>query len=133
VAAIAATRGGVSSSARLVLYGLPPLLWAGLLFYLSSQSSLPSLSTLPQFDKVEHLGAYGVLGALTYRAFAAFGAPSRRAVLLAFIAGALYGVSDELHQIFTPNRTADVFDALADGTGSGLGATAWWLLVRIVA
>jgi VanZ family protein len=129
---IAAPRSGLSVPARFVLYGLPPLLWAGLLFYLSSQSSLPSISTLPNFDKVEHLGAYGVLGALAFRAFAAFGAPARRAFVLASVAGALYGMSDEFHQIFTPNRTADIFDALADGTGSGLGAVAWWLLVRVV-
>jgi VanZ family protein len=132
VESIATPGSGLSAPARFVLYAVPPLLWAGLLFYLSSQSSLPTISTLPQFDKVEHLGAYGALGALAFRAFFAFGAPARRALLFAFLAGALYGLSDEFHQVFTPHRTADLFDALADGTGAGLGAAAWWLVVRLV-
>jgi VanZ family protein len=115
---------------RIVFYVLPPVAWAAFLFFLSSQSSLPSLSTLPQFDKVEHLGVYGVLGALVFRAFVAYRMPSRRAWVLAFAVGALYGVSDEFHQSFVPQRTADVFDALADGTGAFLGALGWWILIR---
>jgi VanZ family protein len=97
---------------------------------LSSQSSLPTLSTLPHFDKLEHLGVYALLGALVFRAFRAYGMPARRAAVFAFVVGAFYGVSDEFHQSFVPQRTADVFDALADGTGASLGALGWWAVTQ---
>jgi len=47
----------------------------------------------------------------------------------AIIAGTLYGVSDEFHQTFTPNRSGnDLGDLTADFIGSFIGATAWRLL-----
>jgi VanZ family protein len=36
----------------------------------------------------------------------------------------LYGVSDEIHQIFVPPRQVEVLDAVADTIGGALGAIA---------
>ena len=33
----------------------------------------------------------------------------------------LYGISDEVHQMFVPHRCPSVMDILADGIGSSLG------------
>ena len=50
---------------------------------------------------------------------------------LAIVVGALYGVSDEFHQTFTPMRSGnDLGDITADVIGSTIGATAWMLLLR---
>jgi len=49
--------------------------------------------------------------------------PQRRARL-----GAVYGITDELHQYFVPSRSAEGLDALADALGSFLGA---WLYARV--
>jgi hypothetical protein len=35
---------------------------------------------------------------------------------------ALYGITDEFHQVFTPNRTPDWHDAVADAVGGLVGA-----------
>ena len=38
------------------------------------------------------------------------------------IGASLYGISDEIHQIFVPGRTADPIDWLVDTCGAALGA-----------
>ena len=49
---------------------------------------------------------------------------------LACVFASLYGVSDEFHQIFTPNRSCDVNDWLVDTAAAALGAFAVWLFLR---
>ena len=39
--------------------------------------------------------------------------------------GALYGISDEFHQIFVPERTAEIADAVCDFFGSAAGAAVY--------
>jgi VanZ family protein len=48
-----------------------------------------------------------------------------RAVVMATCMAALYGVTDELHQIFTPFRSPDWHDVAADAVGALIGAVAW--------
>lgn len=105
--------------------------WAGLIFFLSSQSHLPGPEVV-FIDKVEHAFVYGVLAFLLARAWLPrLGhLPPRVRWALIVLATALYGVSDEMHQAFVPNRSADPFDALADLTGGALGALGYWLAVR---
>jgi len=116
---------------RLLLLGwLPPLAWACFLFA-GSSSSDPSLGWLaglfPGADKVIHFGLYAVLGALLCRAVLLGGRPARRSTAIALAAGlgALYGASDELHQLFVTGRSAELLDLLADGLGSLSGSVAW--------
>lgn len=40
----------------------------------------------------------------------------------------LYGLSDEFHQFFTPHRTVDVFDWLADTTGAIAAGFLWYII-----
>lgn len=101
-------------------------------------SSLPA-STYPRpgfpaADKLVHVLLYAVLAALLATALApprSRAAPerSRRTVMLialAAVIATLYGVTDELHQLFVPGRSSDVGDLLADAAGAliGTGATA---------
>jgi VanZ family protein len=105
---------------------LPVILWAGVIFALSSipGTRLPTID-LPQSDKVVHALLYGVLGGLLGRAFGRSGAggrPARSHLLLAILIATAYGVSDEIHQLWTPQRTADWRDVVADAGGATLGA-----------
>ena len=100
---------------------LPAVLQAALIFALSARpgDAYPDVS-IPGADKVVHFALYAPLGAaLVY----ALRGHWRWAGLLA----ALYGVSDELHQMFVPLRFADGFDVLADAVGGFAGA---WLMAR---
>jgi VanZ family protein len=92
---------------------VPALLWAGLIFWLSSRSRLPSVP-IPGIDKVEHAAAYAVLAWLAIRGLrAAVLDPAWGAVL-----ASLFGVSDEIHQAFVAGRSSDVFDWVADTLGA---------------
>ena len=102
-----------------------PLLWAGFLFAASSVpgAQLPS-GGIPHLDKALHAIAYALLAWLVARAGRA---TTRGALALAAAAAVLYGVSDELHQRFTPGRDADVWDLVADAVGAVAGV---WLRAR---
>lgn len=101
----------------------PPLLWAAAIFAASSRSSLPHLPSLLGWDKLQHWGAYGMLGLLLARATRG----GFRGALLALALGALYGASDEVHQLFVRNRTFDPHDWLADTLGVLAGVGLWHL------
>jgi VanZ family protein len=111
---------------RLSLW-LPVIAWMALLFFLSSQSRLPTLPG-PITDKWEHFVAYAVLGALTLRALAH--AEWRRvtlaAVAVAIAMSSAYGISDEVHQRFVPGRDYEVLDMIADAIGSAVATSLLW-------
>jgi len=104
---------------------VPALLYAGLIFWLSSQPDpLPFVpSSILDHDKLLHGALYGVLGALLMGATAGFGLAAGRAFALALLLASAYGASDEFHQSFVPGRTADVGDWVADTAGAALGAS----------
>ncbi|GAP62282.1 hypothetical protein ARMA_0705 [Ardenticatena maritima] len=101
----------------------PVLAWMGVIFYLSSQSSVPvhAPGWLDAVDDyVAHVLVYAVLGWLTFRAWRAEGLTFQQAAWATFLLCVAYGVSDEWHQSFVPNRTPSVLDLLADALGVGV-------------
>jgi VanZ family protein len=96
------------------------------LFYLSSQPVLPGASLTP--DWTQHLIAYAGLALVTLRATSGgrWSAVGARALVLAWIVAALYGVSDEIHQAFVPSRSSDARDVVADSAGAALALGAAW-------
>lgn len=109
---------------RFLLYALPPLVIAAVIFGLSSRSTVEG-PELPHLDKVAHATAFGALAFFTIRALLAYGQPLRRALLLGVVIAVLYGVSDELHQRFVPGRSPDVLDLVADTAGAMIAALVW--------
>jgi len=100
--------------------------WAGVIFALSAVpgQELPSVS-VPHSDKLAHTLVYGVLGALAFRAVRLTSPPERSRAVIAAAAVAiatLYGITDELHQTLTPQRSPDWHDVAADMFGGALGA-----------
>jgi hypothetical protein len=77
-----------------------------------------------------HVVAYAGLTFLVLRALSG-GLPvqlSRSIAVRALVIAIAYGISDELHQLFVPGRTADVLDVMADAAGAflTLGACRAW-------
>ncbi|MEO1816217.1 MAG: VanZ family protein [Acetobacterium sp.] len=122
------------------------LVWMGIIFYLSSQSSTQSahLSTglknellallahfIPGIETMEikslefyirknaHFIAYFILGVLTLLALVQSAA--RKPANLALLICLLYAMSDEFHQLFVPGRSGQFRDVLIDGAGAVLG------------
>ena len=113
-------------------YWGPVLFYGSIIVYLSSQS-YPS-QHLPSFlfsmsDKLLHGLEYGMLGILLYRAFyqtiGSIGSMS-----LAIICAVAFGISDEIHQWFVPNRQADIWDLLADTLGASIFIVSWVFLTK---
>lgn len=68
-----------------------------------------------------HFSVYGLLATLTLRALLAEkGKLARQAVWLSIVLVSAYGVSDEWHQSFTPGRSVEVADWVADTSGGAL-------------
>lgn len=111
---------------------LAPVLYLAAIFVISSQPR-PIVSP-PDFlgaDKVAHFAAYAGLGALLCRAYLGSGLAGSAALWLAALTASLYGASDEWHQSFVPNRSADAADWLADSLGASIGAALFLLFLRL--
>lgn len=98
---------------------LPVVLWGAVIFGLSS---IPSLGTgLGTWDlilrKLAHVTEYAILGALLARAL------GRPAVAVGL--GALYAVSDEVHQHFVRGRHGAWYDVVIDTCGVVAGVVLW--------
>ncbi len=122
---------------QMLWYWMPVALYAGAIFYLSAQphpeEQLPSFLLREVSDKVLHLLEYSVLGALCYRAFrwGLNGQVAARALIIAIVAASLYGVTDEVHQLFVPFRESSWLDWLADTIGAAIGALSWRFVLGV--
>jgi VanZ family protein len=105
---------------RGLLYGLPVVVYAGLIFLLSSFPHFPE--EIPPFigyDKLAHLIEYYFFGVLVCRWLLkkknhfVMG----HAFFITLLIGTCYGVSDEWHQSFIPGRVASIWDTLFDAIG----------------
>ena len=102
-----------------IKYKIPALLWAILLFLLSSLpgSSVPSIG-FDYEDKIAHFVVYGIFGYFLAMAFARRENPGDfRRILIGLLLGLLYALSDEFHQSFVPGRFPSVSDLIADCVG----------------
>ena len=100
-------------------------------------SSIPGYRLPPlgewSADKILHGIGYAVIGALFLRPLGRTSWGTRRPMLAVLVATALasaWGVLDELHQLFTPNRSCDWRDWIADTVGAFVGALAFLGVVR---
>ncbi len=95
--------------------------WMGLIFFLSHQSTLPSVPG-GVFDtilkKLAHALAYALLMALWQWALQSVGLKGAGGLFLALTFTLLYAISDEWHQTFIPGRNGQPADVLIDFSGA---------------
>jgi len=106
---------------RKAVYALPALLAAGAIFSVSSLEKIElPLQAISCNDLLFHGAAYFFFGlTLMLAAYpwnASLDYPLHVYGILGLI-GVLYGLSDEIHQSFVPNRTCTLSDLLADSIG----------------
>lgn len=95
------------------------VLYAAFIFVLSALPDPPVLGSMPVNDKIKHFALYAVFAVLVARALAQWlRSPVTLAVCTVLIVS-LYGASDEFHQRFTPGRSCDALDWLADTLAVG--------------
>lgn len=105
------------------------VLWMAAIF---GFSSLPGSAVPGGLGSYAHFGVYAVLGALLFVAFSHETAHGR-AVAYAVLTASLYGVTDEIHQAFVPERVPDVADWGMDTLGALAGALVALGALRILA
>ena len=100
---------------------IPALCIVCVSWYLSSQERIEQMPNFWNADKLIHCVCFAGLAF-----WVACGAGGKASVRVRFILPAVlascYGIVDEIHQYFTPGRTASVFDWLADSIGGVSGS-----------
>ena len=105
-------------------YWLPVLLWASLIFYVSSIPGEDMPGLLSGQDIILHILEFLVLSLLLSYAikkskFKNF--EKNKAIILVILFCIIYAASDELHQFFVPGRICSVSDFIADSIGVVIG------------
>ena len=106
------------------------LAYAYLIFVASSEDT-SSITIPPYVDKLIHFVAFGILClAICWSLSSArIGSKNIYKLILAIGITSFYGMSDEFHQSFTPHRSVDVFDWLADTAGAVAAGFLWQMSV----
>lgn len=105
-----------------ILY--PVILAAGIVG-LSGESSPPTPGFIPSFDKLAHFCVFGLLATLLIRLLPPASRNARNAFLV-ILAVSLFGLSDEIHQSYTPGRFVEFADWVADTLGATVAVLAYW-------
>ena len=105
----------------------PAAAWATVLYVISTLSGFGGVTSFTFADKLAHFVLYAVLGVAL--AWGVSRSPRVVSHGLVLVAGALYGVTDEWHQMHVPGRTPEIADWVADITGLLIG---YWMTLRIV-
>lgn len=140
--------------ARIALLNwLPLALWMALIYWVSDQPVLPRPGRRvgisdDLFNYMAHALEYAILGWLALRVLQSSPRvlvgvlaaaerqvldPEKRRLLVSLCAAlfsALYAITDEVHQVFVPGRTAKVLDWLADVGGALVAIGLLWLWNR---
>ena len=117
--------GSADPLRRALLWG-PVVAYMAGIFYLSHQSSPPVPGGIP--DWILHGVEYFGFAVLVLRAVSG-GLPAalnRPRVLSTMAIVTAYAISDEVHQMFVPYRTADIRDVRSDVIGASLALLACW-------
>ena len=95
------------------------------IFFASGESEIATPGIV-NFDKVGHALVFGLLATLVART------QPRRRFWVGALAASGYGLLDEFRQSFTPGRSVEVADWLADTFGAALAVAlyTWWTPYR---
>ncbi len=128
-----AASGSMPGAARsFLLYWLPALLFACVIFYMSSGPAPAFASLFSYEDKFLHFAEYGTYGLLLVNAMVRTAAPGNagRALRYGVLTAWVTGACDELYQSAVPGRSSDVLDLLTDMTAVCVAAAVVWLAWR---
>ncbi len=106
---------------KLLSLWLPPIIWMGLIFLLSSRPTIKTTQIYWQdflVKKTAHFIEYAILSFLYIRAFLGSSFSRKKTFILAFLISLIYAASDEYHQSFIPGREPRVRDVVIDSIGA---------------
>jgi VanZ family protein len=108
-------------------YWLPALVWAGVIFWLSS---VPDLESGLEQDfilrKIAHILEYAILTFLFLRALAKENLSIGKIVISSIVFSLFYALTDEYHQAFVFGRESSLKDVGIDSVGIILTSILWY-------
>jgi len=110
----------IRNKMKFLKYSLPAVIYALLIFYLSSIPGGDLAQLFPYQDIVFHIIEYGIFAILISRAIKGYwpGMLIFKRILWTVAVVLVYAISDEFHQSFVPNRYPAVTDIAYDGIGA---------------
>ncbi|MCD4781043.1 MAG: VanZ family protein [Candidatus Omnitrophica bacterium] len=108
---------------KIIRFSFPVVFYSGIIFYASSISTLTSPIKGPFSDKYMHVLEFFPFGFFLFHALWHI-RPKRlfaSELMVVLLGSFLYGLSDEIHQLFVVGRDANVLDVIADTLGGYLG------------
>lgn len=81
--------------------------------------------------KIAHLSIYALVGSLLMGLVSTFKLKEKTRILISLILGVLYAASDEIHQLFSPGRSAQITDVYIDTLGVLVGIFVILLFIKI--
>ncbi len=106
---------------KIISLWLPPILWMGIIFFLSSRPTIKTTQIYWQdflIKKTAHFVEYAILSFLYIRAFLGSSMSQKKSFILAFLISLVYAISDEYHQSFVPGREPRIRDVVIDSMGA---------------
>ena len=105
--------------------------YAAAIFLVSSKDT-SEIPLFPHVDKVLHCIEFGILSTLICWSISSghIGAKSIYRIVLPITLTSIYGATDEYHQSFTPHRSVEFLDWVADTTGATIAGFTWQALAK---
>lgn len=105
-------------------FGGATLAYCAFIFYLSSVPSFPVPPPFEFFDKIVHFCLYGGLSAIVAVGLqlAQHEYSARMSFIIPVGFSVIYGLTDEVHQLFVTSRTFAAADIAADAMGATVAA-----------
>jgi VanZ family protein len=110
-----------------------PLILYWIILLIATSLPAPDLPDVWGSDKLKHFLAYAVLALLLNLALLVqdkHSLSSKKAAFLTLGICFLYGLFDEIHQMFIPGRSAEGLDLAADITGALTGVLVVFFIIR---
>ena len=126
----------ISHKWHVVISFMPLAINCGIIFALSAMSHppIPGFMLFEGSDKVLHCTAYAAVGfSALWHYYYLTGRCDAESIIKSILFSAVYGLSDEVHQLFVPYRQFDLLDFAADVFGASLGMTVlfWWSKLKL--
>ena len=123
----------MSKLKKFILYSLPPIVWAGVIFFFSSQQHVQvSTDYWENFAalKSSHVIGYSGLFILIHRAlFNSTTYKKPKALAIAMLLTIAYAITDEIHQKFVPTRDGKWRDVIFDTIGASIALLIIWYIL----
>lgn len=102
----------------------------------SEKTSLEKVQIVENFQflvrKAAHFSVYTMLGLAAMCLLSTYQINMKKKIIISFLIGFIYAIIDEIHQLFSPGRTAMIFDVFVDSVGVIFGISIVCLIMYLL-